>query len=77
MDIIIRNGDIIACEIESSMRKFDMYSFDRKVAFYQKRHQCPVTRKIVISPMVDDPARPVAEDLGIEVYSFAEKVENL
>jgi hypothetical protein len=46
-----------------------MYSFDRKVAFYQKRHERPVGRKLVISPMVDEQARPVSEALGIEVYS--------
>jgi hypothetical protein len=31
----------------------------------------------VISPMVDDRALPVAEALGIEVYSYADAVENL
>jgi hypothetical protein len=54
-----------------------MYTFDRKVAFYQKRHQRPVRRKLVISPMVDDRALPVAEALGIEVYSYADAVEAL
>ncbi len=77
LDIIIKNGDVILCEIKSSISKPDMYSFDRKVAFYQKRHHRPVSRKLVISPMVDDRARPVAEALGIEVYSYAEAVENL
>ena len=69
LDIVITNGSVIACEIKSSLSKSDMYSFDRKVAFYQKRHERPVSRKLVISPMVDDRARPVAEALGIEVYS--------
>jgi len=77
IDIIIKNGVVIACEIKSSMSKSDMYSFDRKVSFYSKRHQRPVTRKIVISPMVDNRARPVAERLNIEVYSFPERIENL
>jgi len=31
----------------------------------------------VISPMVDDRARPVAQALGIEVYSYADEVEGL
>ena len=34
-----------------------------------------VNRKIVISPMVDSFAFPVAERLGIEVYSYADQVE--
>jgi len=77
LDIIIKNGDVILCEIKSSMSKADIYSFDRKVAFYQQRHHHPVSRKLVISPMVDNRARPVAEALGIEVYTYAEAVENL
>ena len=77
LDIIIKNGEVIVCEIKSSMSKSDMYSFDRKVAFYQKRHDRPVSRKLVISPMVDDRALPVAQTLGIEVYSYADAVENL
>ncbi|NCJ06953.1 DUF3782 domain-containing protein [Synechococcales cyanobacterium C] len=77
LDLIIKNGVVIVCEIKSSLSKADMYTFDRKVAFYQQRHQRPVSRKLVISPMVDDRALPVAETLGIEVYSYADAVENL
>mgnify|MGYP002654593706 CR=1 FL=1 len=77
IDVIIQNGTAIACEIKSSISKPEMYSFDRKVAFYEKRHQRTVNRKIVISPMVDRRALPVAKALGIEIYSFAEDVENL
>lgn len=77
LDLIIKNGDVIICEIKSSLSKADMYTFDRKVAFYQKRHQRPVNRKLVISPMVDDRALPVAETLGIEVYSHADAIDNI
>jgi hypothetical protein len=77
LDLIIKIGLVIVCEIKSSLSKSDMYSFDRKVAFYQKRHQRPVSRKLVICPMVDDRALPVAEALGIEVYRYADAVENL
>jgi len=77
LDLIIRNGEVIVCEIKSSVSKSEMYIFNRKVEFYQKRHERPVTRKMVISPMIDDRARPVAEALGIEVYSYADSVQNL
>ncbi|MCM1984037.1 PD-(D/E)XK nuclease family protein [Lyngbya confervoides] len=77
LDLIIKNGDVIVCEIKSSLSKADMYTFDRKVAFYQKRHQRPVSRKLVISPMVDDRALTVAKTLDIEVYSYADAVENI
>ena len=75
IDVIIQNGVVIVCEIKSSMSKPDMYIFDRKVAFYQKRYQRSVNRKIVISPMVDSRAFPVAKELGIEVYSYADEVQ--
>ncbi|MFM7441068.1 MAG: PD-(D/E)XK nuclease family protein [Snowella sp.] len=75
IDVIIKNGVTILCEIKSSMSKSDMYIFDRKASFYESRHQRPVTRKIVMSPMVDDRAKPVAEALHIEVYSYADQVE--
>jgi hypothetical protein len=77
LDLIIKNGQVIICEIKSSFSKSDMYIFSRKVEFYQKRHERPVTRKLVISPMVDDRALPIAEDLGIEVYSYADSVRDL
>jgi len=75
IDVIIQNGLVILCELKSSMSKSDMYTFDRKVTFYQKRYQRSVNRKIVISPMVDTHALPVAEQLGIEVYSYADEIQ--
>ena len=77
LDLIVKNGLVITCEIKSSMDKAGMYSFGRKVDFYAKREQREVSRKIVISPMVDRRALPVAEALGIEVYSYADAVEGL
>lgn len=75
LDVIIRDSVLIICEIKSSMSKADMYTFERKAAFYQKRHQRQASRRVVVSPMVDPRARPVAEKLGIEVYSSAESIE--
>lgn len=74
LDVIIQNGILILCEIKSSISRAEMYIFDRKVAFYEKRHARQATRKLVISPMVEDRARTVAKKLGIEVYSYAEDV---
>jgi len=69
LDIIIKNGVLIACELKSNMDKGAMYLFDRVVHYYEKRHQKQATKKIVISPMVDARARAVAERLGIAVYT--------
>jgi hypothetical protein len=77
IDVIVKNGLVILCEIKSSMSKSDMYIFDRKVTFYEKYHQKTADRKLVISPMVDPKALIVAENLGIEVYSYADSVQNL
>jgi hypothetical protein len=54
-----------------------MYTFDRKVQYYERRHQRPVQRKLVISPMMHLTARPVAEKLGIEVFSYVEDATGL
>ena len=75
LDLIVKDGRLIICEIKSSMSRADMYAFDRKIKFYQKRHQRQADRVLVISPMVDDPAQRVAQKLGIQVYSYAEEVD--
>jgi len=77
LDLIIRDGEVIAAEIKSSMSKSDIYTFDRKVRFYEKREGRRVKRKLVVSPMVAPEALPVAEDLGIEVYTYPDHIEEL
>ena len=74
LDLLIKNGLLIICEIKSSMSKADLYIFEKKVQFYQKKHQRQATRKLVISPMVHPAAKAIAPRLGIEVYSYAEDV---
>ncbi len=71
LDLIIHNGTLIIAEIKSSMSKGDMYTFERKVRFYEKRHQQQATRKVVISPMIDVRAQKVADELEIETFSYA------
>jgi hypothetical protein len=77
IDIIVRNGELILCELKSSMSKADIYTFERKVDYYQRRHGRIATRKIVISPMVRPEARPVAERLEIEIFGSADDVSAL
>jgi hypothetical protein len=74
LDLIIKDGVLILCEIKSSVSKSEIYIFERKAAFYEKRHSRKATRKLVISPMVDDLAQQVAQKLGIEVYTHADDV---
>lgn len=68
LDVIIKNGLLIICELKSSIDKAGMYIFERKARFYEKRHQRQAQRLIVISPMIDTRARKVGEQLGIEMY---------
>ena len=77
LDVIIKNGLLIICEIKSSVSKSDMYTFERKVRFYEKRHQQLVSRMLVISPMIDTRAQSVAEQLGIETYTDSMEVKSL
>ena len=75
LDVIMQDGLLILCEIKSSISKSDMYIFERKVRFYEKRHDRKADRALVISPMVDRRAQEVAQKLGIEVYSYAEDID--
>ncbi|MFO7876510.1 MAG: DUF3782 domain-containing protein [Desulfovermiculus sp.] len=75
MDVIIHNGTLILCEIKSSFDKAGMYAFWRKRNFYQQKQGREVSRTIAISPMIDDRAKRVAEELGIETYSYPDRME--
>ena len=75
LDLIIKNGELIICELKSSMSKADVYTFARKVEFYEKRHQRQATRKIIITPMLHPVALGLPEKLGLEAYSYSDKVK--
>ncbi len=74
LDLIIKNGVLIIAEIKSATDKHDVYFFDKKVRFYEQKHGQKANRKLLISPMVEDRALPVAKKLGVEIYSFAQEV---
>jgi len=77
LDVIIKNGLLLICELKSSIDKAGMYIFERKARFYERRHQRQANRLIVISPMIDARAQQVAERLGIETYGDSIEVETL
>ncbi|GAB6163826.1 DUF3782 domain-containing protein [Desulfothermus naphthae] len=72
LDVVLKNGEVWVIEIKSSMSKADMYIFDRKVKFYEKKEGKKVNRKMVISPMIEEKAYEVARRLGIEAYKEPE-----
>jgi hypothetical protein len=75
IDIIIKNGLLMICELKSSISKADMFTFYKKTLFYERKYQRRGDRLIVISPMVEIKARETAEQLGIKVYSYAEDIQ--
>lgn len=75
LDVIIKNGLLLICELKSSIDKAGMYIFERKARFYERRHERKANRLIVISPMIDARARKVGERLGIEMYGDSTEVE--
>ena len=75
LDVIIKNGLLLICELKSSIDKAGMYIFERKARFYEQRHQRTADRLIVISPMIDTRARKVAVKLGIETYGDSSEVD--
>ncbi len=74
LDIVIHNGMVLVCEIKSSMSKAEVYAFERKVRFYERRYQRQASQMIIISPMIDPRALPTIQELGIRAYSHAEDV---
>lgn len=75
LDVIIKNGLLIICEIKSSISRGDVYIFSRKVKFYERLHQCTATRRIIITPMIREDGRRTAEKLDIEVFGWAGDVK--
>jgi hypothetical protein len=76
IDVLIKNGLLILCELKSSIDKAGMYIFERKARFYERRHERQANRLIVISPMIDSRAQDVARRLGIETYGEPEEVSH-
>lgn len=69
IDVLIRNGKTTAIEINASMSRYDVDSFGKKVAFYEKRNQVKVDRKLIITPMLDYRATELVALLGMKVYT--------
>ncbi|MCS6907072.1 MAG: DUF3782 domain-containing protein [Anaerolineales bacterium] len=74
LDVIIHNGQMLVCEIKSAASRSDIYTFERKVRWYERRTQRKADRKLLISPIVLEKDKELAQELGIEVYSDAEEV---
>ena len=77
LDVIVKNGLLLICELKSSIDKAGMYIFERKARFYERHHKRQANRLIVISPMIDARAQKVADRLGIETFGDSSEVKTL
>jgi hypothetical protein len=75
IDVVIRDGVLILCEIKSSMSRADVHAFDRKARFYEARRGQRATRKLIVTPYADERAAAAARSLGIELYGRADEVK--
>ena len=52
-------------------------SLKEKYLIYEKRYQRQASRLLIISPMVEEKAAKIADELGIEVFNDSLDVEKL
>lgn len=71
LDITIKNGSLLICELKSSVDRAALYTFKRKALYYECQQQYTANQLLVISPMISDRARQAANKLGIECYDDA------
>ena len=76
IDIIIKNGEIWIIEIKSSTSKADVYIFARKIEYYEKQENKKVSKKLIISPMVDSKAKELLDKFGIQIFSAPEDIKD-
>ena len=69
LDVVIGDGKDMILEIKSSVSRADVAIFGRKVDFYTRREGKKVGRRAIVSPFVEERARQLASEMGIEVYT--------
>ena len=74
MDVIIRNGLVVAIEIKSSVTRGDLSLFQRKIAFFEQTENVTVNRRFFISPFVDPNAVGLAARMGIELCTHSSDI---
>ena len=67
LDVVVQDGKVIVIEIKSSLDRGHVHLFSRKVAFYARKTGQQVARQVIVTPYTEKGARPLAEELGIEI----------
>ncbi len=74
-DLLIRDDLVIAAEVKASVSRADVSIFSHKVDFAERVLQRRMHRRVIISPFLERGARELAQQLGIEVYTAPEELE--
>lgn len=69
IDILIKNGRVIALEVTSHARASDVATLKRKAEFYERITGSRIDDVVISSPFIDDYAREAAKKLGVRVYT--------
>ncbi|MFN4337268.1 MAG: PD-(D/E)XK nuclease family protein [Candidatus Nitrosocaldus sp.] len=69
LDIVVSNGNIIAVEISSHVKRSDPFTLKKKVELYRKKEGKSVSKIMFVTPFIDDDAIVACNRLGIEVYT--------
>ncbi|MDW8094320.1 MAG: DUF3782 domain-containing protein [Caldimicrobium sp.] len=69
LDLIISDGELIVAELKSSISLADVWLFEKKVKFFEKKEGKRVSKKIIISPMIDPEALEFCKELDIVAYT--------
>jgi hypothetical protein len=67
LDVVVQEGKVIVIEIKSSLDREQVHLFSNKVAFYARKTGQQVARQVIITLYTEKGARPLAEELGIEI----------
>ena len=75
IDLVVRNGELWLVEIKGRVSGNDLFAFMRKTRFYQTQTGRSATRRIVIAPVIEEPAQARAAQEGIECYSAVDDLQ--
>jgi len=69
IDIVIKNGRVIALEVTSHARASDVTALKKKAELYERVTGRKIDEVVISSPFIDASAREAAEKLGVKIYT--------
>jgi hypothetical protein len=70
LDMVVKDGKLVILEVKSSLSWEEVYTFQKKVEFYERRENRRADRKMIVTAFVEG-ERPteLARELGIEIIT--------